>query len=280
MNVTSGTYAKLTGTVRHIMKGVFWLHSNLHLKNSGIFVTRGRLCILAGSKINDNSMNTQQQKFQPAATQKRHGKDDSIGKTLRITKGEYKGHLAQIIENDGEKYKVELLSKMKKITIEKTKTVIIGDKEGSLETANQRRSEGMYDPSMAVPSTPFYTQDTPHYYASNATPHHYSGGETPGPGGGMTPGRTPNPYLEEETQFWSVENNVHTTINSNPTSSSSNTNTNDPWMENAQSPYAATPGSVQSPFHPSTPGSVHGGNETPGGGRSSGVSHKDWVSVR
>ena len=253
------------------MKGVFWLHSNLHLKNSGIFVTRGRLCVLAGSKLNNTTGggSNQQQKIMPIPTHnRRFGKDDCIGKTLRITKGEYKGHLGQIFESDGEKYKVELLSKMKKITIEKSKTVIIGDKEGSLE--KDRRSEGIFDVSQAVPSTPFYTQDTPHYFATNATPH-YTGNETPGPGG-MTPGRTPNAYLDEN--IWGVEQNAHT-VSASQTGGNGSAGLSDPW---GMSPGHGLDSNSQSPY-PSTPGSVHGG-DTPAGNRnnSSGITYKDWVS--
>ena len=43
-----GTHAKSTGTIKHIMKGSFWLHSNLYLKNSGIYVVRGRFVTVVG----------------------------------------------------------------------------------------------------------------------------------------------------------------------------------------------------------------------------------------
>lgn len=86
----------------------------------------------------------------------------------------------QIVESNADTYTVELLAKMKKITIEKSKTVVVGDKEGSL--ASEARSLPAYDG--AIPATPFYTQDTPHYLQGGVTPHHY-GNETPG---SMTPG--------------------------------------------------------------------------------------------
>jgi hypothetical protein len=49
LSVISGTvHLKLTGTVKHINKGNVWLHSNHYLKNSGIFVIKGRNCMLVG----------------------------------------------------------------------------------------------------------------------------------------------------------------------------------------------------------------------------------------
>lgn len=38
VNVTSG--GKLTGTIKHMVKGVLWLHNNSYLKNSGLFVVK------------------------------------------------------------------------------------------------------------------------------------------------------------------------------------------------------------------------------------------------
>lgn len=46
-----GEHAKRSGTVKHIMKGNMWIHSTLYLKNSGVFVVKGRQCHVAGSKV-------------------------------------------------------------------------------------------------------------------------------------------------------------------------------------------------------------------------------------
>ena len=42
VNVTSGPHVKLAGTIKHINKGMLWLHSNTYLKNSGVFVVRSK----------------------------------------------------------------------------------------------------------------------------------------------------------------------------------------------------------------------------------------------
>lgn len=94
VSVIQGSYAKMTGTIKHIMKGSFWLHSTLHLKNSGIFVTRGRSCVVAGNKNAFQQPGTSESKLIKPV--RRIGKDESLGKTLKITKGMYKGLLAQV----------------------------------------------------------------------------------------------------------------------------------------------------------------------------------------
>ena len=271
IHVYIGTHAKSTGTIKHIMKGSFWLHSNLYLKNSGIYVVRGRFVTVVGGGgktggsggVAGNSGIT---KFSGSGP-RRIGKDESIGmymykyvytyilycaypgrvmymysvicllvdiiynanahtlyimsltiklhcthtycfiyystylytytilthhilteyilihyvyytgKTLRITKGPYKGMLGQVVDVINDTYNIELLAKMKKIVIEKSKTVIVGGREGCINSDIRMHigSGGgvgggqIYDGG--VPATPFYTQETPHHMQGNATPH-------------------------------------------------------------------------------------------------------------
>lgn len=40
VTVITGPHEKLSGTIKHMMKGMLWLHSNSYLKNSGIFVVK------------------------------------------------------------------------------------------------------------------------------------------------------------------------------------------------------------------------------------------------
>ena len=46
----TGQHTKLSGTVKQMIKGTLWLHSNSYLKNSGIFVVKTRNCVVAGGK--------------------------------------------------------------------------------------------------------------------------------------------------------------------------------------------------------------------------------------
>ena len=108
IKVTDGPFRNKSGTIKHILKSVLWVHSTSHLKDSGIFVVRSRSCVLSGSKS---------QSFQPMSnilppfpsaklptqdnstrqqSSSRHVKDSNIGKTAVIVKGAYKGYLAQV----------------------------------------------------------------------------------------------------------------------------------------------------------------------------------------
>jgi transcription elongation factor len=42
VKVITGPHEKLSGTIKHMMKGMLWLHSNSYLKNSGIFVVKSK----------------------------------------------------------------------------------------------------------------------------------------------------------------------------------------------------------------------------------------------
>lgn len=201
VNIIAGTHAKQSGTVKHILKGCMWVHSNMYLKDSGVFVARGRLCVAVGKNAITGTTGTrpaiQQQQ------QRRGGRDESIGKTVRIIKGEYKGMLAQVVDSVNDSYQVELLAKMKKINIPKAKTVMVGDKEGSL--TSDTRNSTLY--ANGIQNTPYYSQQTP-YLSGSATPH--PGNETPNMGG-MTPGRTPNPYAsdrDDDPSVWTVGANA------------------------------------------------------------------------
>ena len=83
--------------------------------------------------------------------------------------------LGQVVDVINDTYNIELLAKMKKIVIEKSKTVIVGDREGCINSDIRMHigSGGgggqIYDGG--VPATPFYTQETPHHMQGNATPH-------------------------------------------------------------------------------------------------------------
>jgi len=55
----------------------------------------------------------------------RSQKDAAISKTIMIKKGPYKGYLAQVIDSTESHFHVELIAQLKKIYIEREKTVIL-----------------------------------------------------------------------------------------------------------------------------------------------------------
>ena len=46
VTVTAGEHLKLSGTIKHMIKGMLWLHSDHYMKNSGIFVAKSKLQLL------------------------------------------------------------------------------------------------------------------------------------------------------------------------------------------------------------------------------------------
>lgn len=238
VKVTTGMHTKLSGTVKQMMKGTLWLHSNSYLKNSGIFVVKTRNCVVAGGRAATPQLSAsykgvlQQTPVHPAAGGsvsvqgvaavgagamgrggsnsaggRGAGRDWMVGKTVRITKGGNKGLLAQVVDATPTHYSVELLAKLKKIVVERNNTVYVGDEKGSLEKVNKAASGsgGSYGGEyMDVAQTPNFTQNTPAHYGGE-TPRYNMGGETPMMFGDSTPSRTPRAGGDDDTDaVWKV----------------------------------------------------------------------------
>jgi len=201
VKVTGGNdYVGKTGTVKHIMRGNLWIHSNNHLKNSGVMVVRGRSCVLAGSNLagsasaRTNAASGVGSAAVAIATTGGPGKfgakDSAIGKTVKIIKGGFKGFLAQVIDATPTTYTCELLARVKKIVIDRVKCKEVGDKDGAYDKSSvggvgaSRYSDVVG--ALADVATPFLTAETPMHMQGSETPMQsgmdtpYQGGETPG----------------------------------------------------------------------------------------------------
>lgn len=127
------------------------------------------------------------------------GRDPLIGTTVRITKGAYKGLLAQVADGDGVFYNMELLAKLKKVVINRENFVSVGDRHGP---------SGGQQGSMAGPSyygNDMMTPGTPYLLNGAQTPTHLLGSETPRWAGGETPlhgSMTPYNRAEEGDGAW------------------------------------------------------------------------------
>eukprot|EP01038_Epipyxis_sp_PR26KG_P011691 gene11691-15654_t len=289
VNVTSGAHAKQSGTIKHIMKGNIFLHSNSYLKNSGMFVVKGKNCVIAGNNLKgnqpalagsysrvvtaamassgtmksntpNNSNNNGNQRSTNSSNSGhsgvgRGGKDSSIGKTVRITKGAYKSMLAQVIDVTPTHFSVELLAKLKKVVIERSKTVFVGDSNGSFDPDARNNSSKSLVNATNVTDTPFLTQATPVHIGSETPRYGGIGGETPNYYGAETPDA--NRFFDaksgEVANIWKV--NQHDTSNI----SSGNTNQN-----NSQSDWPSTGGSnnVSNTLTSNTPSSIFGSKQS------------------
>jgi transcription elongation factor len=109
------------------------------------------------------------------------------------------------VDTTGEQLSVELKSKMRKITIDREKTKVVGDKAGALNRTDKPVTAVGPD---GLPTTPYLSSDTPRHFAGSETPHHALGSETPMHygGGAETPrgNQTPGGGGGGQDDFWQV----------------------------------------------------------------------------
>ena len=134
----------------------------------------------AGGIFGQSSLTGMAAQARPGAVRKGGPKDANVGKTVKITKGGFKGHLAHITDATDTQYKVELHTKLKVLMIDKEKVVIVGDKQGAIES--DRRVDlgapaGVHGTPYLTAETPLHGSQTP-MYTGNETPRHAPG--TPG----------------------------------------------------------------------------------------------------
>lgn len=219
VTVMEGEHTKKTGTIKHINKATVWLHCDTYFKHSGIFPVRGRSCTLAGASARASQRND----AMSAPTGRGAGRggagrggrgsarDEIIGKTVKITKGAYKGHMAVVREKTESGYGVELAAKFKVVKIPLTDVIIVGDRNGSIANRTDNPASQIF--GMATPhllgqtprgvfgsNTPMHAGElgsstprgletpssmygmgsqSPHYSAMPQSPYYPSGSETP-----------------------------------------------------------------------------------------------------
>jgi transcription elongation factor SPT5 len=212
VSVVEGVHAKKTGTVKHINRSILWLHSTTYLKNSGIFVVKGKSCLLAGGQVKDVSAATTaavinatyggSSTLQVAnrgggggAFSKHGSKDPMVGKSVTISRGSYKGMLAHVVDVTDTQYSVELHGRLKKVNIDKNYVIVVGDKEGAIDKEGKHVQEGIDGFMGGIPSTPALIAQTPMHLAE--TPLYMTGNETPLHGSVSTPSRPDTPGRDD-----------------------------------------------------------------------------------
>ena len=176
------------GTVKHIYKATLFLHSTTYNKDSGIFPVRSRSCVLLGkekkSAIDSFAMPP------PKAYSSGSDYKKNIHKAVRVVKGAHKGLVGRVLgvreKENIPFYEVELIAKLKKITIEVSKTKLED------EIAQLVTTTSFADDTFNA-ETPLHASQTP-----------MIGGETPTIYGGDTP-RAENdendPFRASEKDF-------------------------------------------------------------------------------
>lgn len=197
VTVIDGLHKGKTATVKHIYRTWAFLHSKAYLENGGMFVCKARLLSLVGASANrgvTTGFATPQSNapyMSPRITSPHHpsagapnggtgnnytgpnaygGRDklsfSLIGKTIRIIKGSYKGHVGIVKDAIQSNARVELHSDCRTITVSMSN---IKPVDGNIK--------------MDAFSLAYSNRQTPAY--GNATPSH--GGRTPSHAGMQTP---------------------------------------------------------------------------------------------
>ncbi|KAJ1419808.1 hypothetical protein B484DRAFT_400060, partial [Ochromonadaceae sp. CCMP2298] len=121
-------------------------------------------------------------------------RDPLVSKTVRISKGTYKGVLGTVLDATPTHLQVELATRMQRVVVLRSRAVLVGDHLGKLRTGAEG-AEGVGS------ATPLYGAATPLYPVS--TPLHSFGSDTPMLGG-STPMGGGTPVSQERDCVFGV----------------------------------------------------------------------------
>lgn len=201
VQVVDGTYKDKTAEVKHIFRAWVFLHSRSVLEHGGMFVCKAKYLKVVGSASNRKNVisgfsnpNMSAGLMSPRISSPHHpaeGRDATghlmpsnpyggrdrgtlslIGKTIKIVKGSYKGHIGIVKDAIGSNARVELHSDCRTITV-------------SMQNIKPADGGNMPDTHLmyATRSTPSYGSQTPSH--GSRTPSH--GLQTPMHDGSATP---------------------------------------------------------------------------------------------
>ncbi len=181
VNIIEGRHIKSVGTIKHMHRAVLFMHSRTHQSNSGIFVVRARSCVLAGNKRGASQLtgtgyvsNVGEQKDN-ILRDSRNRHDELLGQTVKLIKGQYKGHAGMVRECLETTVKVELATKQKTITVDRDKIRPVGNKFGLYSQQEESSALGGEEARFFSAQTPMHGAQTPMHGAQ--TPMH--GSQTP-----------------------------------------------------------------------------------------------------
>ncbi|CAG9767727.1 unnamed protein product [Ceutorhynchus assimilis] len=263
VKVIDGPHSGFSGEIKHLYRNFAFLYSVEFLQNGGIFVCKTKHLQLAGGNkiIANNDLGTGIEYMSPRRGSPLHPSSggappsmgggfgggprgggggrgrvsrdrDIIGTTIKITRGPYKGNIGIVKDATSSTARIELHTSCQTISVDRNHIQDVGTptKDGSISSYGR---------------TPAYTgSQTPMYRdIGNKTPMADSGSRTPLHYGSMTPihdgSRTPNANSEWDP---SVPNT---------------------YPSPAYNP--STPGGMNAPFTPQTPGGVYESTYSPYG---------------
>ena len=140
-----------TGEIKHIYRSFLFIHNRTQIENSGLFTTRCvNVATIAAKGARTTTTGPDLTKMNPALQMKNgmngngampppkmFGRDRTLGKTVTIRKGPYKGMLGIVKDTTDTTARVELHSKSKVVNVDKSAlsikeyvdTLFVGDLE-------------------------------------------------------------------------------------------------------------------------------------------------------
>ncbi|XP_066144783.1 transcription elongation factor SPT5 isoform X1 [Euwallacea fornicatus] len=272
VKVIDGPHSGFSGEIKHLYRNFAFLYSVEFLQNGGIFVCKTKHLQLAGGNKNvqNTDLSTGMEYMSPRRSSPMHPSSgggvgggfggggrgghgggggrgggrisrdrDIIGTTIKITRGPYKGNIGIVKDAMPGTARIELHTSCQTISVDRNNIADVGApaKDGSITSYGRT-------PAYSGSQTPLYRD------IGNKTPMAESGSRTPLHYGSMTPihdgSRTPNASSE-----W------------------------DPTVPNTYPSPAynpSTPGGMNAPFTPQTPGGVYESSYSPYGGYQSAIS--------
>lgn len=224
VRVIDGNHIGRQGEIRHLYRGFAFIHCRLLMENGGLFVCKTRHLTLAGSTRSmstDPSLMAGYMSPQVSMTSPMHpssggsgggmprmnvnnrgGRDKSdlelIGKTIKVTKGHFKGHIGIVKDAIGEFVRVELHASCQTINVAKANIVEVsgqsGRVTGSMTTYGRTPMYGSQTPMVSGARTPMYD-------FGSRTPM-YDGSRTPGRDGSRTPMYDPSRTPVHTSSAW------------------------------------------------------------------------------
>jgi len=210
VNVIQGPLKGQNGLVKHVWKSSVFIFKRDYMENNGIFVSRSKNLKLAGGKGRIRpkpgafGYGAASPSIHGAATPgggrgqqgrggnagrgrggRRH-RSEWLNKTIRVTRGPFKGYLGLVRNATPTTVKVELQAMPKHKIFTLNMIASVNDEQVSVEGRYESGSFGGSETPAYGSATPMHGNKTPMH--GNATPS-YGGGQTPGQDGSATPSR-------------------------------------------------------------------------------------------
>ena len=231
VRIVDGEYKNRLGNVLHIFRSFIFVKSNEIITNCGVYVFRNSNIELVGANKNTAiqqpnpgmAAGYSAPSFRPSGGMGagRGRRDPLLGKSVHITNGPYKGYLGIVKDSNDQTARVELHTKSKTITVDKSKLMLQDGTfvSSSLATSSSSSSmggwqssygrsgmlaSGLQTPMVAGFQTPMVDGNggkTPAWDAGSKTPAWDAGSKTPAWDAGS---KTPAWDAGSKTPAWDV----------------------------------------------------------------------------